>query len=325
MNQWAPNGQGQDPNMYQQPNMGQDANMYQQPNMGQDPNMYQQPNMGQDPNMYQQPNMGQDANPYQEPYVMGQNTMYQQEPQKKSKTGLVIGIVSVVIIALAVGAYFLLFSGGGYTKPMDDIASIVNTRNSSMDDIIDAALPSFASKPIKSAYSVLGKSSAYQGRLSQANSQLAQAYTSLENQFGSDFRISYKVTDKTSLSSSECSTIAGQYQALYTQYLSFAVAGLQMATDEQLDQAAAQIGLSGSDLKPLIDDISAFADELKEAEVSEGYKLNVDLTATSNKMTDDTINVQFTMIKLNGEWMIDYLSIATDNGIDLNGLTGLMN
>ena len=98
-----------------------------------------------------------------------------------------------------------------------------------------------------------------------------------------------------------------------------------MATDEQLDQAAAQIGLSGSDLKPLIDDISAFADELKEAEVSEGYKLNVDLTATSNKMTDDTINVQFTMIKLNGEWMIDYLSIATDNGIDLNGLTGLMN
>lgn len=120
------NVQPQTPNPYQQP-VNQPSMTYQQSNNSAPQNPYAPPNGAiQQPNPQvlsgmpsnQQPVLQYEANPYNQPNAIPNgymtsnnnnpyNNMQPSQPPKKSKTGIIIAIICIVVAGLAVGGFFV--------------------------------------------------------------------------------------------------------------------------------------------------------------------------------------------------------------------------
>ncbi len=133
---WDPNQQQQPYPTQQYPQQGWDPNQ-QQP--GWDPNMQQQQQYGQP---YGQPQQGWDPNAGGQMSGWNQNAGYSQgfggppAPPKKSKTGLIIALVAVVVVLAAVGitgfvapGFFLSKDSTTASGPEKTTADIVDALN----------------------------------------------------------------------------------------------------------------------------------------------------------------------------------------------------
>jgi hypothetical protein len=116
----------------QQPGYGQSQGPQHQQQWGQQPQYGQQPGYSQQPPQYGQPQQEQPGGAYPpqqygQPgqYDYGQPPGYPGPPQageKKSKKGLLIGIVALVVVGAAVGVLGFLAPGFFVTKVFDNMA-----------------------------------------------------------------------------------------------------------------------------------------------------------------------------------------------------------
>lgn len=135
---WDPNQQQQQPYPTQQyPQQGWDPNQYPQQQPAWDPNAQQQQQYGQP---YGQPQQGWDPNAGGQMSGWDPNTGYSQgfggppAPPKKSKTGLIIALVAVVVVLAAVGITGFVAPGFFLSKD----STTASGPDKTAQDIVDA-------------------------------------------------------------------------------------------------------------------------------------------------------------------------------------------
>ena len=126
----------------------------------------------------------------------------------------------------------------------------------------------------------------------------------LEEKYGDDFTVETSVVDATAYTSAQLADLNDTVQQFSDNYQAF-VDDDEGATEADWESMAAQDGVSVETEKRFIELCGLIAEELRNLEITEAYQITAQHTFTSDDLDKPDVQTgQFTVIKVNGEWML---------------------
>lgn len=260
--------------------------------------------------------------PYGEPPVnydtqgYGNQPVYGTEPKRNS--GKLIGIIVCLLAAVVIIVILRACFGGKPTTPLNNIQKIINKQETDITKIVDATTPGFVSDAYKDMLKVLKGNKQYKKEMKeilknsedQMDDLWANMFDHYEDKYGKNVKISYKVKKKEKLTKDEKKSISEGYAAFAD--LSSGVT----ACIENLDKCTE---LSDKEINKLVKIVEKLEKKLEKIKVTDGYLMTVDVI-TKGKDDDDSEKVDIVVIKVDGDWTIDYLStyLINDSDYDLD-------
>lgn len=228
------------------------------------------------------------------------------EPAKKPfpVKKLLIALAALVLVAAVAFAAVKLIGGAGWEKPLETLCGIANDKKVSESVLKDAAR-CFAGNVGKKDVDALideacGLKAGDKKLIDQLKDKVDEELEYLEEDYGKNVKFSYEIEDKEKLDEDDLEDYQDFYQKL-------GEAGVDAA--KQLDGMTSEVEdytdgeVKQKDAESLIDHMKAFSKELKDAEVTAGYELDLTLKM-EGKDDDDEVDVTVAVIKLNGKWVI---------------------
>ncbi len=223
--------------------------------------------------------------------------------QKINSTTLVLTIVIMLVILFLKSCFF----GSDYKTPLDDMVKMINKRQTNIDKVADVVIPEILSDSYDEIIDVLKSNKEYKKDFKTfytkdlpdaAEDLYDDFFDEMEDIYGKNPKISYEIKDKEKLDKEEKEAIAKIY-SLFTKLSSGVIDCIEALED--------CTELTEKDIKKLIKQVEALEKKLDKFKVSSGYLLNVKLTI-KGKDKKDSEKMDIVVIKVNGEWMIDYIS-----------------
>lgn len=246
---------------------------------------------------------------YDQSYAEASAAVQQENPKKKLNSS-VIGLAVIVILAVL----FLksCFFGSSYKTPLDDMLKIVNKKQTNIDKIADAVVPAMLSDTYEEVIDLLKSNKEYKKDFKKLYDKTLpdaiedaydEFYDNMENIYGKNIKISYKIEDKEKLDKDERKAIASAYSSF---------AQLSSGITDCIEALENCTEFKEKELKKLVKQVEALEKKLDKFKVSSGYVLDVEFTIKGKK--DETSqNMDIVVIKADGDWMIDFLSTAMLN------------
>lgn len=246
---------------------------------------------------------------YNQSYTETSAAMQQENPKKKLNSS-VIGLAIIVILAVL----FLksCFFGSSYKAPLDDMLKIINKKQTNIDKIADVVVPAMLSDTYEEVIDLLKSNKEYKKDFKKLyDKTLPEAiedtydefYDNMENIYGKNIKLSYKIEDKEKLDKDERKAIASAYSSF---------AQLSSGITDCIEALENCTEFKEKELKKLVKQVESLEKKLDKFKVSSGYVLDVEFTIKGKK--DETShNMDIVVIKADGDWMIDYLSTAMLN------------
>lgn len=226
-------------------------------------------------------------------------------------------------IALAcVGVLILLIIicnlGGGYKKPIDNFVKVIENQETDIDKLVELVAPKFIEKHYSNIVDILGKSDEFEDFKDEASDSLEDTFDAMEDELGKKIKVSYKITDKDELSKRDIEDIEDAYKDLYDDDLEYYY---DMLKDYDYDDMEDELDISSKDCEKIIDELRELIKEFKNPEISKGYEVTVEAKIEGD---DDDIeeDIDLKLIKINGDWTIDYVSLLDEMGMSAGGLIG---
>ncbi len=235
----------------------------------------------------------------------------------KTVLGIIAGVVVIALIAIIVLLVSNLF--GGSKDPVESLLKTVNAKETDVTVFIDKALPDFVSDKVDTIFTVLKKTDDYEDLMEEAAESLEDAYDDIEDEYGKKWSIEFD-SKKTDLDKDELEEIAERYEALYDDYLEDIYDTLSDVDDDDIEDLADMYDISEKDAKKMITALTELAGSFEKIKVTDGYELKGKFIIKSKDDEDKSDKVTITVIKLNGEWTIDYLSLLDDMGMSIDTL-----
>lgn len=226
-----------------------------------------------------------------------------------------LAIVAILVILFLKSCVF----GSSYKTPLDDIIEIVNKKQTNIDKIADAVIPEILSDSYDEIIDILKSNKEYKKDFKTlynkdlpdvAEDLYEDFFDEMEDVYGKNPKISYEIKDKEKLDKKEKESIAKAYSS-FTK-LSSGVTDCIEALEDCTE-------LTEKDIKKLVKQVESLEKKLDKFKVSSGYLLNVKLTI-KGKDKKDSEKMDIVVIKVNSEWMIDYISsiIINSENCDLD-------
>lgn len=227
---------------------------------------------------------------------------------------------SILMLAMLFTGYIsimCMLNNVGYNKPLKELKRVVNQREVELDEIAKSILPNSTYEDFNQIMDSLGEVDALENEVNRVEEQLDQAYLTLDDQFGSNAKVSYKVLSKEKMSKSQLRKAEREYHEYYSSYF--------QAIEEKLDSyglvdrnnLAERLDITNLQLGRAIDAFDSIAEDMESADIKKGYNLNLEINVEGAR-DEYTEEVEMKVIKINGEWMIDYTSNNITNGIFRN-------
>lgn len=218
-------------------------------------------------------------------------------------------IALAVIIVVGTLAVRYVVEHTGYRGMMNEIVGIINDREGDMDVIALAVLPGDIAECYEEAVGIIGQNTYVEDALESLETNVDSQYAKLDDFYGSNAKISVKVLEKEKMSQSQIRRAQSSYQEYYEEYLEEIVSGINEFDHDRISGLAEQYHLLNSDVLALKDDINVVADYLEDMDITKGYNLTVQINIRGSKDHYEE-EIDLRVIKVNGEWMIDYLSVS---------------
>lgn len=221
-------------------------------------------------------------------------------PEKKKNVKLIGGIAAgAVALIVIITVLVKVFGGGSYTKPMDQVCKLVNSRDTKIEKYVSAVSPKFMINAYNNGVSLMKEVEGFDEAMDEAKEVLSDGFDEIKDMYGKDFKVKYEVLDKDKMSKSDLKKVKSSYKDLRS-YLELVQEDGRFYSDieDELDSATLK------KFNKLVDQLS---DDLKDIEVTEGYTLEVNFSI-EGKDDDDDQDLTFNVIKVNGKWCIDLTS-----------------
>lgn len=242
-------------------------------------------------------------------------------PKKKSKKGLVIAVI-ILILAVAIGGAVFFLMSNSYKKPINDLTNAVNKKETNLDTLVSVALPDFVASSYKKAVKVLKSSDDFSESYGEAADALKDMYDELDDSYGSGWKVKFDYGDKEKIEADELTSIGNSYATLYDRYFEDVCDDIAGYDKYDYEDMADELDISSAKAKELCKIAVSLMKEFDGITVTEGYVLTGRFVLTDSKgetlEKSDKMTVQ--LIKLNGDWTIDYLSLLGEFGYGLSSL-----
>lgn len=212
-------------------------------------------------------------------------------------------IAAIVALVLILGA-----TTNTYKTPLDLTVKIFNAKK--VDKMLDLAANSLngvCEKEVKEAIKILKKTDAYKDNKDDIQDQLDEALEMIEEEYGSNYKVTYKITEKEKIDKDDCEDYEDQLKALGKQ----AVNAAKDVDSDMIEEMSEYTDISKSDCKKLVKLLEEAGKELKKAKVTAGYELEVTLMVKGSEVDEpEEMELSLNVYKVNGRWMLDYVSLA---------------
>ena len=242
-------------------------------------------------------------------------------PKKKSKKGLVIAVL-VLILVVAIGVAVFLLMSNSYKKPINDLTNAINKKETNLDSLVSAALPDFVTSSYKKAIKVLKTSDDFSDMYDEAGESLTEMYDELDDSYDTGWKVKFDYGDKEKIEAEDLASISESYAALYDTYFEDICDEISEYDKYDYEDMADSLGISTSKAKEFCKIAVSFMKEFDGITATEGYVLTGRFVLSDSKgeTLEKTDKMAIQVIKLNGDWMIDYLSLLPQFGYSSSSL-----
>lgn len=247
-----------------------------------------------------------------------QTAWEQPAPQKKAFPVKLIAILGGAIAALVALIIILCAMGNNYKTPIKEIESLLNQKKGEkIINQLPKVLNGFGEKEAKNILKILKKSDSWEDMSEQINDGWNEVVESLEEEYGSNYKIKIKVKDKEKLDKDDCKDFKSQLKSLY-EYKDY-------LDEVDPDDLADEIEISKSQAKKILKYAETFLKDCKSPKVSAGYELEL-LITIDGKDAEEPLEQELTVnvYKVDGRWIVDVFSLISNFMFGgLGGLGGL--
>lgn len=237
------------------------------------------------------------------------------------KQKIFISAAVVVIICAATLGIFSLIKNIDYMRPVRDICSIYNNRETDVYKIIRLIYTGSDKKAYNSSYKIIANSDTYYSYFENLPAQLEDYYRDNAASGGSDIKMKFDITgDKSRMDESQLAIIYNELEAKGNYYQEI-INAIDNMGKEDIQTLADSMGISYRRATSLCEIIRSRCESSQTFKISSGYYITgrYVLYNNSNETVDKTEKLTLALIKLNGKWCIydgkaDGVRLAT--GID---------
>lgn len=242
--------------------------------------------------------------------------------QSKVSKKLLTGIIAAVAVVVAVVVLILVLGAGGYKKPVDALTKAVNSHVTSVDKLASAALPGFAESAYKKAVKVLKSSDDVKDAIKEAEESLEEVYDDMDDEYGKGWKVVFDYGKGEKVDKDDFEDIADTYSALYDSFFEDAIDEIKDFDKYDYEDMADSLDIKVADAKSLCKTATDFMSKFEECKVTGAYELTGRLIIQDKKgkTVEKSDKITVRVIKLNGDWMIDYLGLADEMGYSINYL-----
>lgn len=227
-------------------------------------------------------------------------------PRTLKAAAAIVLIAILVIVAVRMNTVH-----SGYKHILDEACALVNDRSTELDEFADTLLPGFAEEQYYVIMDAIGSVGYVEGAIEGVEDGMMEAYLDLEDEFGSNAKVSWKIMEKEEMSSIQIRRAEKSYQEFAENYLQAALDKLD--NSDRIESLANRFELSRSDVRDVLDSIEVLAENCEYMDIERGYQLVLELEVEGSR-DSDSMEVEVTMIYADGEWMLDFSSLG---GIDV--------
>ncbi len=240
---------------------------------------------------------------------------YEPAPQPKKKPIKTIITILIIVLSLVVVGVLGYFIYDAVTNTPEKAVELLEDFANDLSEegwINNTAKirNGFAEKETEELFKIIKKSEIYD-ELEDLEEYLAEG---IEDNYGDDFKISIKVTDKDRLDKDDLKDFRDDLRDFADDLDEI----IDRAEEDGLDDIADE-GFDGnmSKAKKLIRCLEDLRDVYKKAKVTDGYEVEVEATITGDELDEDIENeTSFNVYKINGRWVID--TVALSNAFAFN-------
>ena len=225
-------------------------------------------------------------------------------------------------IAVVVLICIMVASGKAYQKPITKLVKAVNSYETNIDKLVDAAMPGFVVKSYKQIISIVKKNDDVKDAIDNLKDTLGDGYDELEDEYGKGWGVKFDLSGKKKMDSDDCEEAAERYEDLYKNYLKSLCREIDDMDKYDIEDMADELDISEKQAEKLCRELVDLSEKFDEAKVSKGYtvKGRLLLVDKKGKTQEKTDKIEFNVIKLNGDWTIDYLSVMDSFGMSVNSI-----
>ena len=234
------------------------------------------------------------------------------QPVKGSSIKAVIVLVAAVAAVLLLGVLLIASLGGGYKKPLDKICKTINKQEKDIDKLVSVFLPDFAGDAYADLMKIMRDNDEVADAYDEMEDSIDEIYASLEDEFGDDVKISYEIKKKEKMDKDDLEDIEETIHDIYDGYLESVVDEIDDMDSSDWEDKADELDVTEGKAKKAGKVVKNFAKDLEKAKVSSGYTLKVKIKIAGDD-NDISETFEFNVIKVNGDWMIDYFTLFEEN------------
>lgn len=231
--------------------------------------------------------------------------------------------VLAIMLAAAIlaGAARVNTARSGYRAVLNGVCEAVNDRDTDLDVIAESLLPGFAEEQYHVIMDTIGGVEIVEDAVGNLEDDIMEAYLELEDNFGSDVKVSWEILEKEKMSEIQIRRTERNYQEFSEEYLQNVVNTLD--NYEDISWIADRYELTKADVRTVLDSIDALAEECAYMEISRGYNLVIEIQAEGSRDSYSD-KVELSVICADGEWMPDYSTLGgnllTEIGEELDSM-----
>ncbi|MCR5209375.1 MAG: zinc-ribbon domain-containing protein [Lachnospiraceae bacterium] len=239
-----------------------------------------------------------------------QNANTSAAPAKKNIVPVIIGCAAGALVLLILVICIFANISGAYKKPIKTLVGLMNSKNTDMMKFYDV-IENPVEVKYQQEYNALLKGSDYDDEFEKGSDFLEDLYDDFEDDYGKNWKISYKIKKAKKLKKSELDDYEEDINdSAKSEESSLEWYGVDDYEDSDYyddyvefleDTYDADLGKNPE--KKLCEICKDHIDGLEKAKVQDGYEVDLKLTI-KGKDDDDTDSHTMTVLKVNGKWFI---------------------
>lgn len=212
-------------------------------------------------------------------------------------------LVGVLVVLVGVG-FLSAFTGNTYKTPLKIEVELMNSRKciSPIKSSIKM-LNGFAKNEFSEMFEIINKTEFYEEELEDYEEYYLEYIENLEDEYGENFRFSFKITDKEKLEKEELRDFRNELREVADE-IEEIIDEIDYYDSDDWEEIADDFGTSKTEAKKLVKTFEKIGKKYKEAKVTAGYKLDILLIIKGRELDEpEEMEIQGEVYKVNGRWV----------------------
>lgn len=228
-----------------------------------------------------------------------------------NKRNLILAVVALVV--LIGGVLALRYATNNYMTPIHRLEKIESLKKGNAAKLFQEALEDIGVTNGKELFKLMDKSELLEEAMEGWNESLEASIENTMDMYGDDFKVTYKLLDKTQLKKSELRNYKKQIRNVFS-YLESEMDETKDYDSDDWEDLADELEMTKAQAKNLVAAIKQLADDVSHVEVTDGYELELTRIVTGSELDEpEEDDVTIVVLKINGKWVSSTMTSMASN------------